>query len=242
MSLAFEANSIFSGFAEQRISPVATVFNAIPSAGATRASRPSCVPIHDPVRKAGQRKCSQVRASTPSSETRMRGGSSENYNEGMTVFLCSKCGTAITPALAELAAIPDISAARDRDKETRRVPSTVPRGHYAIDPEPWGPPYVMQDDREDPKPAQSRGPVVCREEGFVISAGTRHTVLVHPDDAAGLQPLANWENSSGCCGPTGDEGLNRACPCGTPVATLAADCFGPFELHLDPVRTYAFSQ
>ncbi|MFE3598388.1 hypothetical protein [Streptomyces sp. NPDC059142] len=38
------------------------------------------------------------------------------------------------------------------------------------------------------------------------------------------------------------EGLNRACPCGAPVATLAADCFGPFELHLDPVRTYAFSQ
>ncbi|OLZ65486.1 hypothetical protein AVW11_16980 [Streptomyces amritsarensis] len=161
----------------------------------------------------------------------------------MTVFLCSKCGTAITPELAELAAIPDVSDdERDRDKETRRAPSTVPQGHYAIDPEPWGPPYVVQDDHEDRKPAQSRGPVVCREEGFVISAGSRHTVLVHPDDAAGLQPLPNWENSSGCCGPTGDEGLNRACPCGAPVATLAADCFGPFELHLDPVRTYAFSQ
>ncbi|AEM82287.1 hypothetical protein Strvi_2568 [Streptomyces violaceusniger Tu 4113] len=49
-------------------------------------------------------------------------------------------------------------------------------------------------------------------------------------------------NSNGCCGPTGDEGLNRACPCGAPVATLAADCFGPHELHLDPVRTYAFSE
>ncbi|WP_318219183.1 tyrosine-type recombinase/integrase [Streptomyces sp. SCL15-6] len=183
------------------------------------------------------------RASTPSSKTRMRRGSPEHYNEGMTVFLCSKCGTAITPELAELAAVPDVSDdERDRDKETRRAPSTVPRGHYAIDPEPWGQPYVVQDDQEDPKPAQSRGPVVCREEGFVISAGSRHTVLVHPDDAAGLQPLPNWENSSGCCGPTGDEGLNRACPCGAPVATLAADCFGPFELHLDPVRTYAFSQ
>ncbi|MFF4337933.1 tyrosine-type recombinase/integrase [[Kitasatospora] papulosa] len=183
------------------------------------------------------------RASTPSSETKMRGSSPEHYNEGMTVFLCSKCGTAITPELTELAAVPGVSDdERDRDKETRRAPSTVPQGHYAIDPEPWGPPYVVQDDQEDPKPAQSRGPVVCRDEGFVISAGSRHTVLVHPDDAAGLQPLPNWENSSGCCGPTGDEGLNRACPCGTPVATLAADCFGPFELHLDPVRTYAFSQ
>lgn len=81
-----------------------------------------------------------------------------------------------------------------------------------------------------------------RHRGRLISAGTRHTVLVHPDNATDLQPLPNWENSNGCCGPTGDEGLNRACPCGAPVATLAADCFGPYELHLDPVRTYAFSQ
>ncbi|MFB7180800.1 hypothetical protein ACFCYI_24245 [Streptomyces sp. NPDC056257] len=160
----------------------------------------------------------------------------------MTVFLCSTCGTAITPELAELATVPDISDdERDRDKETR-PPSTVPRGHYVIVPEPWGPPYIVQDDQEDPRPAQSRGSGVCREEGFVIAAGTRHTVLVHPDDAADIQPLPNWENSNGCCGATGDEGLNRACPCGAPVATLADDCFGPYELRLDPVRTFAFSQ
>lgn len=172
----------------------------------------------------------------------MRSSSPENYNEGMTVFLCSKCGTAITPELVELAAVPDLSIGeRDRDKETRRAPSTIPRGRYAIEPEPWGPPYVVQEDQENPKPAQPRGPRVCREEGFVISAGSRQTVLVHPDDAAGLQPLPNGKNSTGCCGPAGDEGLNRACPCGAPVATLAADCFGPYELHLDPVRTYAFS-
>ncbi|MCK9871166.1 hypothetical protein MRI28_16230 [Nocardiopsis dassonvillei] len=119
---------------------------------------------------------------------------------------------------------------------------TVPRGHYAIDPEPWGPPYVAQDDQHNPKPAQSRGGhVVCREKGFVISAGTRRTVLVHPDDAADLRPLPRGKNSSGCCGPAGNQGLNLACVCGAPVATLAADCFGPYELHLDPVRTYAFS-
>ncbi|MDX2291007.1 MULTISPECIES: hypothetical protein [Streptomyces] len=160
----------------------------------------------------------------------------------MTVFLCAKCGTAITPELAELAAVPDLAVGeRDRDKKTRLAPSTVPRGRYAIDPEPWGPPYVVQDDQKNPRPAQPRGPRIRREEGFVTSAGSRQTVLVHPDDATGLQPLPNGENSTGCCGPAGDEGLNRACPCGAPVATLAADCFGPYELHLDPVRTYAFS-
>ncbi|WP_232398986.1 hypothetical protein [Streptomyces albireticuli] len=113
----------------------------------------------------------------------MRSSSPEDYNEGMTVFLCSKCGTAITPELAELAAVPNFSDdERDRDKETRRAPSTVPRGRYVIDSEPWGPPYVVQDDQEDPNPAQSRGPLVCREEGFVISAGVQGTVLTHPED------------------------------------------------------------
>ena len=160
----------------------------------------------------------------------------------MTVFLCSKCGTAITPDLAELAAVPDVlDSEHDRDRETRRAPSTVPRGSYVFDPEPWGPPYVVQDDQENPKPAHFRGPLVSGDEGFVISAGTRDTAVVHPDDAPGLHPLPNGENSSGCCGPAGNQGLNRACPCGGPVATLAADCFGPHELHLDPVRTYAFA-
>lgn len=94
--------------------------------------------------------------------------------------------------------------------------------------------------------------VVCQSRGRsrVTSAARsrRSPVEVRPRsataswNATNLQPLPNWENSSGCCGPTGDEGLNRACPCGAPVATLAADCFGPHELHLDPVRTYAFSQ
>ncbi|MBL7496977.1 hypothetical protein I6A84_37595 [Frankia sp. CNm7] len=163
----------------------------------------------------------------------------------MTVFLCSRCGTAITPELVELVAVPDVSDVerdRNRDKETGRAPSTIPRGHYAIDPEPWGAPYVVQDDQGNPKLAQSRGHLVVYEGAFVISAGSRNTVLVHPDDAADLQPLPNWENSTGCCGPAGDAGLNRACPCGAPVATLAADCYTPYELHLDPVRTYAFSQ
>ncbi|MFG2978870.1 hypothetical protein ACGFYY_38520 [Streptomyces sp. NPDC048331] len=85
----------------------------------------------------------------------------------MTAFLCSKCGTAITPQLAELAAVPNVSDdEHDRDKDTRRAPSTVPQGHYVIDAEPWGPPYVVQNDQEDPRPAQSRGLLVSGEEGL----------------------------------------------------------------------------
>ncbi|WP_327298844.1 hypothetical protein [Streptomyces sp. NBC_01197] len=127
----------------------------------------------------------------------------------MTVFLCSKCGAAITPELARLAAASELSdGEREQEKKTHEAPSTVPRGRYAIDPEPWGPPYVVQEDQENPKPAQPRGPVICPGDGFVISAGRRHTVLTNPEDAAGLQPLPNWRNSNGCCGPKGDEGRN----------------------------------
>jgi hypothetical protein len=57
----------------------------------------------------------------------------------MTVFFCSKCGTELTPDLTALSAVPDVSVLdSDREKESRRAPSTVPQGSYAIDPEPWG--------------------------------------------------------------------------------------------------------
>ncbi len=175
------------------------------------------------------------------SEMGMRSSRPTYYNEEMTVFLCAKCGTAITPELVELAAVPQVSDnPTDRDGTTRRALSTVPLGCYAIDPEPWGAPFVAQHDQENPKRAQSRSPIFLNDGILVISAGVQDTVVVHPDDAPDLRPLPGWENSGGCCGPKGYEGLNRACPCGARVATLAADCAGPYELHLDPVRVYAF--
>lgn len=36
-----------------------------------------------------------------------------------------------------------------------------------------------------------------------------------------------------CCGPVRDRSLNRACRCGKPVSTLAADCSTVYELHFD---------
>ncbi|WP_432010506.1 hypothetical protein [Streptomyces cucumeris] len=68
----------------------------------------------------------------------------------------------------------------------------------------------------------------------------RGPVVMHPEDAPALRPLPGGENAAGCCGPTGREGPNRACPCGVRLATLAADCLGPYELRVDPVRSYAF--
>ncbi|MBA9004237.1 hypothetical protein [Thermomonospora cellulosilytica] len=119
----------------------------------------------------------------------------------MTVFFCSKCGAALTQELEALPGVPELKDLdSERDPETRRAPSTVPRGYYAIDTEPWGAPYVPQQDQEDPEPAQPRSPFMIMDDAFVISAGMTNSVVVHPDDVPDLQPLPDWANSAGCCG------------------------------------------
>jgi hypothetical protein len=128
----------------------------------------------------------------------------------------------------------------ERDRQTRLAPSTAPRGHYAIELELWGAPYVPHPDQEVGGPCQPRGFWKLDANGVMVSAGSRNNIVVHPEDAPNLQPLPDGENGGGCCGPSGDTGRNRACSCGARVATLAADCWTPYELHLDPVRVYAF--
>nr|BFD87027.1 hypothetical protein StreXyl84_64280 [Streptomyces sp. Xyl84] len=72
-----------------------------------------------------------------------------------------------------------------------------------------------------------------------MSAGWRDSFVVHPDDALPhLEPFTFGDNWLGCCGPTGSHGPNLACLCGSPLATWAADCMGPNELHLDRIRVY----
>ncbi|MFD7982455.1 hypothetical protein ACFV4M_03630 [Kitasatospora indigofera] len=155
----------------------------------------------------------------------------------MTVFHCARCGARLSEDLTALADVPAKPAHRRVGGEARRAPSTVPRGHYAVDPDPWGAPYLPLGGRAGARPAGEQGLLVGG--GSLTSAGPRNTVLVHPEDVMGLEPLPGGGNGGGCCGPTGTEGPNRACTCGVRLATLSADCLGPYELHLDPVRVYA---
>ncbi|GHB45897.1 hypothetical protein GCM10010347_14380 [Streptomyces cirratus] len=80
------------------------------------------------------------------------------YNGSMTLFLCAKCGGSLTPDLTPLPAVPSAPDDGERDKESRRAPATVPHGHYAIETNPWGVPYVPHPDQEEGGPAQPRGP------------------------------------------------------------------------------------
>ncbi|MFE2352965.1 hypothetical protein [Streptomyces parvulus] len=161
----------------------------------------------------------------------------------MTVFHCVKCGVALTGELVALAFVPAVDDSdRGRDRDTGRARSTVPRGHYAVDPEPWGAPFVSVDEAR--RRVRGAGRELMRpDSGLTESAGRRDSVVVHPDDVLPrLEPFVLGDNWLGCCGPTGAHGPNLACVCGCRAATWAADCLGPNELHLDPVRVWAREQ
>ncbi|MEU3985312.1 hypothetical protein AB0F77_35510 [Streptomyces sp. NPDC026672] len=141
-----------------------------------------------------------------------------------------------------LAAVPDVGDPDDgRDRKSGRARSAVPHGFYAIDPEPWGAPFVPA---AAPSPAARRtGRELLRlaTPTPTVSAGPRDSVVVHPDDILPrLVAFTYGDNWTGCCGPTGAHGPNLACACGSRLATWAADCLGPNELHLDPVRVHAW--
>lgn len=172
-----------------------------------------------------------------------RPGPARGKTRCMTVLYCARCGVALTGDLVALPIVPEVADSdHGRDKKTGRACSTVPRGHYAIDPNPWGAPFVVAD--VSSRLARSTGRELLRADSHVTtSAGARDSFVLHPDDAVPrLEPFTLGDNWLGCCGPTGAHGPNLACPCGSRLATWAADCLGPNELHLDPVRVYAWHQ
>jgi hypothetical protein len=161
----------------------------------------------------------------------------------VTVFYCSACAAVLTGDLVELAEMPELGTddvERGRDKDTHRARSTIPLGYYAIDREPWGAPFVAAGAPR--RSARGTGREVLRiGAGGTVSAGPRDSIVVHPDDVLPrLKPFTSGDNWVGCCGPTGAHGPNLACACGSRLATWAADCMGPNELHLDPVRSYGW--
>jgi hypothetical protein len=101
--------------------------------------------------------------------------------------------------------------------------STVARGHYALDPDPFGAPFVPNEDPHAPVSAMA-GVTVFRGGAFLKSAGPRGTPVIHPQDAVGLHYHSDAVRLTGCCEPSGMYGRNLVCGCGRPVATLVADC------------------
>ncbi|MFI0351095.1 hypothetical protein [Actinomadura sp. 9N407] len=89
------------------------------------------------------------------------------------------------------------------------APQLIPRGRFAIDPEPFGPPFV-------PVPESDR---------LITSNGPRRTIVVNVDDLIALAPHPKREHMGGCCGFDPHYGPNLICEaCGQEIATEANDC------------------
>jgi hypothetical protein len=161
----------------------------------------------------------------------------------VNVLVCAACGRRLSPPLRRLPELPE-RPRRDGRKlpdGSRHAPSTVPQGMYSVDPEPSGAPFVPHPD-PDWMGAAVPGTVVLDPDGpgCLMSAGRRDTWVVHPEDTRGYLAPNDAVEDFGCCGPPGRQGPNFVCPgCGAAVATLFADCSGPYETHFlpDAVRT-----
>ncbi|MFJ9848024.1 hypothetical protein [Streptomyces sp. NPDC101150] len=91
-------------------------------------------------------------------------------------------------------------------------------GAFAMDPEPSGPPYVLD-----------------VASGLLVESGPSGTIVLHPEDGLGLEAHPDIAMRRGyCCGMDGEWGPNLACACGTIVATLYSDCYQVQELRLQP--------
>ncbi|GFH39456.1 hypothetical protein SCWH03_57240 [Streptomyces pacificus] len=93
-------------------------------------------------------------------------------------------------------------------------------GTFAVDPEPWGPPWQAWEEI-DPDEAAARGvyaPV------HTLSNGAPGAIVIAPGDTRGT--LLIPEKGGGyCCGLDGADGPNMACEaCGLPVASRIDDC------------------
>ncbi|MGN9762912.1 hypothetical protein [Streptomyces sp. SD31] len=155
----------------------------------------------------------------------------------MNVLLCATCGTRLTEPvrrLDEMPPYPGGDGLPDLD-DPRPGPPSVPRGTYAVDPHPFGAPYVPYDGPVGEYAGVSPGGGWKSDaRGLLLSAGPHGTYVLHPLDAVGLAPHTDGTRLVGCCGPDGTRGVNHVCACGAEVAIVAADCSIPCETRFVP--------
>lgn len=134
----------------------------------------------------------------------------------MVVFGCAACGVQLTAGVSRVA--PPVHL---RDTYWEQLhPPLLEAGTYAVDPEPYGPPWRLWEEAGALE-AAGRGvfaPVAS------LSYGPRGTVLLAPGDMRGTGLIA--ERTEGYCrGINGSGGPNLAClGCGMPVGTRVDDC------------------
>ncbi|MEV5879676.1 hypothetical protein AB0L75_36765 [Streptomyces sp. NPDC052101] len=135
----------------------------------------------------------------------------------MFVFVCAGCGAHLTVPLSEVA-LP--AHAHQKYGNGIQLPVLMESGTFAVDPEPWGPPWRMWAEIH-PDEAAARGiyaPV------YALSDGVPGAIVIAPGDVRGTR-LIPEKRGGACCGLDGADGPNMVCEaCGLPVASRIDDC------------------
>ncbi|MFF4019347.1 hypothetical protein [Streptomyces sp. NPDC001843] len=135
----------------------------------------------------------------------------------MFVFVCAGCGAQLTAPLSEVA-LPAHS--HQKYGNGTQLPVLMEPGTFAVDPEPWGPPWRRWEEI-DPEEAAARGiyaPV------YALSDGAPGAIVIAPGDVRGTR-LIPEKRGGACCGLDGADGPNMVCEaCGLPVASRIDDC------------------
>ncbi|MFF5161357.1 hypothetical protein ACFY3N_35115 [Streptomyces sp. NPDC000348] len=154
----------------------------------------------------------------------------------MFVFVCTGCGAELTAPLSQ---VPLPVHAHQKYGNGIQLPVLMEPGTFAVEPEPWGPPWRRWEEI-DPDEAAARGiyaPV------YALSDGAPGTIVIAPGDVRGTRLIP--ERAGGyCCGLDGADGPNMACEtCGLPVASRIDDCslwqavwLAPNAVHRQPVE------
>ena len=135
----------------------------------------------------------------------------------MFVFACAGCGAELTTSLSQVT-LP--VHAHQKYGNGIQLPVLMEPGTFAVDPEPWGPPWRRWEEIP-PDEAAVRGvyaPV------YALSDGAPGAIVIAPGDTRGTV-LIPEKRGGACCGLDGADGSNMACQaCGLPVASRIDDC------------------
>lgn len=115
----------------------------------------------------------------------------------MTEFQCRSCHRAVTPTVTERSLPdPDVdegwyrpeASPPDASGHSTEPIVRMPPGTFAVDPNPSGPPYVLDE-----------------SSGFLIESGPSGTIVLNPGDGLGLEEHPDIAMRRGyCCGMDGE--------------------------------------
>ncbi|WP_285629618.1 hypothetical protein [Actinoallomurus iriomotensis] len=158
-----------------------------------------------------------------------RSGDLDDGREGAAatvVFGCAGCGAALTAPVSRVA----LPVNAHHTYGHQFLPPLMEPGTFAVDPEPFGPPWRPWDEvGADEAGARGVYAPVCS-----LSYGPRGAVVIAPGDVRGTAFVP--DRGDGCLGLDGRDGPNLACVrCGRAVATRVDDCSYWQAVWLDPL-------